>query len=63
MAACDAAKEPLNNSEVPRAMDGAPVDRARKGLIQRERSRALPDFAMSERHQDGVVQTFPKEIA
>jgi hypothetical protein len=54
-------KEPLKNSEVSRARDGALANRARKRLIRWERTRAWPEPATSEPLQDGVVRTIPNE--
>ena len=51
-------KEPLINSEVPRAMEGALANPSRKRWIRRERTQAWPESVTSERLQDGVVQTF-----
>ena len=60
-AACGSlAREPLINSEIPRAMNGALAHRSRKRLIWRERAQVWPGSAASERLQDGVVHTLPR---
>lgn len=51
-------KEPLIDSEVPCATEGALVDRSRKRWNGRERTEAWPESATSESLQDGVVQRF-----